>query len=307
MNASKPSVGGSGSHRSSKLTLTPLTVPPPTAFSQVGTDGDRSTPAHSLETPGRPGSARLAPLRNPPQAPPVVVDQALNLPDVDRAPFVAQRLGTYDGSESDSDDDVTFAIDLKPADQLPHIQPSQHAPLHAAPAAASVISQPASAASPSAANVSSSAVVSAAFLLPLNHSSAAASIPQPKAPDSRLLLACQPLASASAPHTSTLSPGASALDSGLSKREKEMLRLLSPDEQGHLHSHALSSVSNTTTGSCRSASSSSIAAAPTPVLNPSIAAALTAPAAPAINLSRKGSDAHSDGSWDDDEAPSGAR
>ncbi len=305
MNASKPSVGGSGSHRSSKLTLTPLTVPPPTAFSQVGTDGDRSTPAHSLETPGRPGSARLAPLRNPPQAPPVVVDQALNLPVVDRAPFVAQRLGTYDGSESGSDDDVTFAIDLKPADQLPHIQPSQHAPPHAAPAAAPVISQAASAASPSAANVSSSAVVSAAFLLPLNRSSTAPSIPQPKAPDSRLLPACQPLAPT--PHTSTLSPGASALDSGLSKREKEMLRLLSPDEQGHLHSHALSSVSNTATGSCRSASSSSIAAAPTPVLNPSIAAALTAPAAPAINLSRKGSDAHSDGSWDDDEAPSGVR
>jgi hypothetical protein len=280
MDVSKAAVGGGSSHRSSKLTLTPLTIPPSSAFAHIEATGDRSTPVLSLETPGRPGSARLAPLRNPPQAPPAAADRAPNLPDVDRAPFVAQRLSAYDGSSSD--DETSFAIDLKPADHLlERIQPSPHA------AAAPSLSQLASAAPSSANGISISRVMSADTFTPSNRSLAAASSPQP-----RPLIAGQP-------------PGASALDSGLSKREKQMLQLLSPDEQDHLHSHALGSVPISTSGvggSSRGAGSGGLAAAPGPASNPSMAAA---PAASVANLSRKGSDVHSDGSWDDDEAAPG--
>jgi hypothetical protein len=285
MDVSKAAVSGGSSHRSSKLTLTPLTIPPSSAFAHVETVGDRSTPALSLETPGRPGSARLAPLRNPPQAPPAAADRAPNLPDVDRAPFVPQRLSAYDGSSSD--DDTTFAIDLKPADHLlQRIQPSPHATAAAAPS----LSQPASAAPSTASDISISRVTSVEYFTPLNRSSTAASSPQPR------------------PRLAGQSPvPVSALDSGLSKREKQMLQLLSPNEQDHLHSHALGSVPNSNSsvgGSFRGADSGSIAAAPGPTPNPSNAAV---PASSVSNLSRKGSDVHSDGSWDDDEIASGAR
>lgn len=295
MNVGKATVAGSSSHRSSKLTLTPLTIPPPSfttnsSSAHVETGGDRSTPALSLETPGRPGSARLAPLRNPPQAPAVVVDQAPNLPDVERAPFVALRLS--DGS--DSDEDLTFSIDLKAGDRSLHsMQPAKHATPHASPASTLVLPQPASPASSTTTDLSSSSVQPTSFLLPLGHISSSVSTPQPKAVGPTQQLA------APAPSTS-----ASALDSALSKREKQLLQLLSPGEQGHLHSHAIGAAPPPTS----SATSSSVAVASPPASSPSIHAPSNTATPSVVSLSRKGSDVHSDGSWDDDDAAaSGAR
>ena len=294
MNVGKATVAGSSSHRSSKLTLTPLTIPPPSftttsSSAHVETGGDRSTPALSLETPGRPGSARLAPLRNPPQAPPVVVDQAPNLPDVERAPFVALRLS--DGS--DSDEDLTFSIDLKAGDRSLHsMQPAKHATPHASPASTLVLPQPAIPASSTATEISSSGVQPAAFLLPSGHILSSVSTPQPKA------------AGASQQHPAPApSTAVSALDSALSKREKQLLQLLSPGEQGHLHSHATGAAPPSTS----SATSSSVVVASPPASSPSTPAPSNTSTPSAVSLSRVGSDVLSDGSWDDDEAASGAR
>jgi hypothetical protein len=289
MNVGQSSISSGSSYRNSKLTLTPLIIPPPAVPSNAETAVDHSTPALSLETPGRPGSARLAPLRNPPLAPPVVIDHPVNLPDVDRAPFAPQRVNAIDGSGSDSDDHITFAIDLKPTDRLSH----------------SIDSQPASVGSPSTIGLSSTGIISAVLLAPIGQVSALASPSQPVLPDAHQP-AIRPL---------TSSPGNSALDSGLSLRERQLLKLLSADEQGHLHSHALgsnsgfrgsSSNANTSNGfglqshavnsKLEDRNVSSISASQSDLIS---AAAVT-------SLSRKGSDAHSDGSWDDDEAAAGA-
>lgn len=299
MNVGNAAVGVGSLHRS-KLTLTPLVIPPPSAPSHTETAGDHYTPAFSLETPGRPGSARLAPLRNPPQAPPVVVDHGVNLPDVERAPFVAQRFSAIDGSSSDSDDNSTFSIDLKPADHL--LQPMEP---RLASAGSSCVIGP-----------TSPGIVSAVLLAPMTSPS------QTAAADAHLPTSIRKPAPSS---------GASALDSGLSLREKQLMQLLSADEQGKLHSHALGSVPIVISGvrssnvknfneldsstlssphainSQRDAvhsgcSSPASNPKPAPDLSSSVAAACTPSAK---SLSRKGSDAHSEGSWDDDEAASG--
>jgi hypothetical protein len=323
MNVAKAAVSGGSSHRSSKMTLTPLTIPPPSAPAHAG---DRPLSSHSLETPGRPGSARLAPLRNPPQAPIVAAEHAPNLPDVDRAPFVAQSFSAR--NDSDSDDDVTFAIDLKPVEPL--LQPLQHSSPLSARAAAPVLLHPATAGSPVAADLSSSGVKSALLPAPTYPSFVVA--PQPKAAESLLLPAVQSPTPAPSTSTSTSTgTSTSALESGLSKRERQLLQLLSADEQGHLHSHALGSIPNAASfaGGSRSVAtsnlntlSSSIATAHIALVsshgtspggdssssggNDAAASAAPAPSSSVISLSRRGSDAQSDGSWDEDESASGA-
>jgi hypothetical protein len=324
MNVAKAAVSGGSSHRSSKLTLTPLTIPPPSATAHAG---DRPLSSHSLETPGRPGSARLAPLRNPPQAPIVATEHAPNLPDVDRAPFVAQSFSAR--NDSDSDDDVTFAIDLKPVEPL--LQPLLHSSPLSAHAAPPVLLHSATAGLPVAADLSSSGVKSALLPAPVYPGSVVS--PQPKAAESLLLPAVQsptPAPSTSTSTSTSTGTSTSALESGLSKRERQLLQLLSADEQGHLHSHALGSIPNAASfaGGSRSVAtsnlntpSSSIATAH--IIVPSLGAssggdssgsggnvaassAAPTPSSSVISLSRRGSDAQSDGSWDDDESASGA-
>jgi hypothetical protein len=317
MNVAKAAVSGGSSHRSSKLTLTPLTIPPPSAPAHAG---DRPLSSHSLETPGRPGSARLAPLRNPPQPPIVATEHAPNLPDVDRAPFVAQSFSAR--NDSDSDDDVTFAIDLKPVEPL--LQPLLHSSPLSAHAAPPVLLHSATAGLPVAADLSSSGVKSALLPAPVYPGSVVS--PQPKSAESLLLPAVQSPTPAPSTGTST-----SALESGLSKRERQFLQLLSADEQGHLHSHALGSIPNAASfaGGSRSVAtsnlntlSSSIATAHIAIVpslgassggdssgsggNVAASSAAPTPSSSVISLSRRGSDAQSDGSWDDDESASGA-
>lgn len=301
MSVGHSAVGSSSSYRNSKLALTPLIIPPPLAPSSTETAVDGSTPALSLETPGRPGSARLAPLRNPPLAPPVVDNHAVNLPDVVRAPFVPQRISAIDSSGSDSDDQLAFAIDLKPADRLSH----------------TVESQPPSSQSFNDIGPSSPGIISAVLLAPIGHVSAFTSPSQPCAPDAHL-----PTIRPPAP-----SPATSALDSGLSLRERQLLQLLSADEQGHLHSHALGSAPSV--NSSFRASSSNVsksdgsgASSPKPSQNFNVQLGIddkgtstsvshsayvinSSASASGMSLSRKGSDAHSDGSWDDDDVASG--
>jgi hypothetical protein len=308
MNFGKATLVDSSLNRSSKLTLTPLSIPP-SAAAYGETSSNRSSHATSLETPGRPGSARLVPLRNPPQAPPLAGDHPVNLPDVDRAPFVPQNLAAGISSSSESDDDFDFKIDVTSADPLLLPIPlAQLAPSISAPASRV---QPASAESFLADKRRGSDSVPTALSVPLQRSSATSSVPT-KSP-----------------------PAASLLDSSLSKREKQMLELLSADEHDHLHSHALGSFTkpNSVAGGARCSGSTgrpNNSMTQHGILKPAGDVSLhhaadssgsekssnapcepdssvtTASMASVAALSRKGSDVQSDGSWDDDEAAKGA-